>query len=174
MKRLTLLASLVCLSAFAIPQNANPRLAKAIGKPLPKVAMTTTDGKKLSNASLKGKVVLLDFWATWCGPCKVASPAMQRLHETYGSKGLVVVGVDTFEYGPKGAAAKYRKKEGFTYSFTENVDNFALALGVKSLPAFVLVDQKGIVRKSWSSLPTGGADQLFTVIEAQVKPLLGG
>lgn len=174
MKRLALLVSAIGLAAVAISQDPNPGLAKAIGKPLPKMTMTTTKGQKLTNASLKGKVVLLDFWATWCGPCKRASPAIQKLHTTYASKGLTVIGADSYEYGAKGTAAKYQKKEGYTYTFTEGNDNFALALGVKSLPAFVLVDKRGVVRKVWSSLPAGGAEQLFTMIESEVKPLLGG
>jgi thiol-disulfide isomerase/thioredoxin len=173
MKRLALLLPAVALAAVAVSQNPNPGLTKAVGKPLPKLSMKTTDGAKLTNASLKGKVVLIDFWATWCGPCKLASPAIQKLHANYGGRGLYVLGNDTFEYGAKGTAAKYRKKEGYTYAFTERNDNFALSLGVKSLPAFVLVDKKGIVRKVWSSIPTGGADQLYTTIEAEVKPLLG-
>src|SRR6202030_478840 len=64
-----------------------------LGKPL-LVAGRTTTGGKLTTADLKGKVILIDFWATWCGPCNAEIPRIRELYKTYHSQGLEIVGVD--------------------------------------------------------------------------------
>ena len=167
MKRLAILLAFAAVAPLAL---AGPE--KSVGKPLPKFSLTTTKGQKITNASLKGKVVLLDFWATWCVPCRQASPKIQELHEKYGSKGLYVLGADTGEFG-KGTAAPYAKKHKYTYNFAEQSDKLAAGLGIQPIPVFVLVDKKGIVRKVWTGIG-GGVDKLYTDIEAAAQPLLKG
>ena len=172
MKRTALPLAFAALASVALGQN--PTFGKAVGKPLPKFSAVSTTGATVTNASLRGQVVLMDFWATWCGPCKAASPAIQKLHVAYGGKGLKVIGADTYEQGVKNTAAPYAKRHGYTYTFTEKNDALATALGAGSIPAFVLVDRKGIVRKVWTGLPMGGPDALYAQIEAAAKPLLKG
>ena len=170
MKRVAFVVSLAALASLGFGQ-----VEKSVGKPLPRFSVTSTQGARVTNASLKGKVVLLDFWATWCGPCKAASPQIQRLSMNYGKRGLFVIGADTYEQGVKGTAAPYAKRHGYTYTFTEGNDGLATALGATSLPAFVLVDAKGVVRKVWTGLPLNfDPKSLYTEIEAAVKPLLKG
>lgn len=170
MKRLAPLALLAVLVPVA---HAQKKPESFVGKPLPKFTMKSTKGETITNASLKGKVVLLDFWATWCGPCKAASPAVQKFHTNYGAKGLKVIGADTFESGPSGAA-KYAKQHGYTYTFGEKADGLALSMGANAIPLFVLVDKKGVVRKVWTGIPGGSADLLYSAIEPEVKKLLKG
>jgi thiol-disulfide isomerase/thioredoxin len=146
------------------------KFEKMVGKPLPSFTMTTTKGQKLTNASLKGKVTLIDFWATWCGPCKAATPTIQKLHTDWGKKGLMVIGADTYENGAKGTAAPYAKQHSYTYTFSENNDKLATSLGIEGIPAFVLVDKKGVIRKVWTGFP--GADALYSDITKAAKPLL--
>lgn len=140
------------------------------GKPFPSFKMTDTAGKVHTNASLKGKVVLVDFWATWCGPCKAASPAMQKLHEKYAKQGLVVIGANTFERPAdrKGAAAKYQNEHKYGYTFTSENDDLAKKLGVQGIPFFVFIDRQGVVREVVTGYG-GGSDEKF---EATVKKLL--
>ena len=99
------------------------------GKMLPAFTMTDLNGKKITSQSLRGKVVLIDLWATWCGPCQKASPVMQSLHNKYGGRGLVVIGANTWENNDKtGAnARKYRDQHKYTYLFTYNNDDLAKA-----------------------------------------------
>ncbi len=176
MNRAASLALLAALTTTALGRDIplDPAVAKHLGKPAPKFAFATTTGAKLTNASLKGKVVLLDFWATYCGPCKLASPKMQKLHETFGSQGLVVVGADAFEDGPGDYATPYKARHKYTFAFANKTDALAKALGASSLPAFVLIDRKGVVRRAWSGLPKGSADALYAEIAAAVTPLLKG
>lgn len=116
--------------------------------------MKTIKGTTLTTANTKGKVVLLDFWASWCGPCKAASPTMESLHKANASKGLVVVGVNGLENkkGPEAAKA-YQKKNGYSYTFTYDNDPLIDRLKIEGVPTFIVVDRKGkvtYVAKEWS------------------------
>ncbi len=166
MKRSAAFLAALGLAAFGFSQS---KFESFVGKPLPKFTMVTTKGQKITNASLKGKPVLIDFWATWCGPCMAAAPAVQKMHQMYGKK-LTVIGADTFERGAKNTAAPYAKAHGYTYTFTENNDKLALALGIEGIPAFVLVDKKGIVRQVFTGFY--GVDETFKRFEKAAKPLL--
>lgn len=104
-------------------------------------------GAELTTKSLQGKVVLLDFWASWCGPCKEAIPSLKRLHDEFGGKGLTIIGANAGELRPgPGPAEQYKKKHGIPYTLTYDNDQLVRVLGVEGYPAFVLFDQQGIIR----------------------------
>lgn len=159
-------------AASAGAQNA--QLHAAVGKPAPAFIMKDVNGATYKNSSFKGKVVLLDFWATWCGPCKMASPAIQKLYANYAKKGLVAIGADTFEHNadPFKGAKSYATSHKFTYKFTAMNDGLAQSLGIESIPAFVILDRKGVIRYVTNGVPQGGAAPLYVALESQVKKLL--
>ena len=121
-----------------------PALAVKAGDPAPDFKLMTLDGKEVTLASLKGKVVLLDFWATWCGPCKAAMPTIQKISEDYKSKDVVVLGVNTFEQKPD-AAKDYLAKKKFTYGCLLKGDELAKAYGVTGIPTLVIIGKDGKV-----------------------------
>jgi thiol-disulfide isomerase/thioredoxin/outer membrane lipoprotein-sorting protein len=120
-----------------------PKLKFAVGDAAPAFALKTPDGSEVSLASLKGKIVLLDFWATWCGPCKMAMPGVQKLHEKYKDKGVAVYGIDTFEPGAGEKAKKYMDSKNYTYGLLYSGDDLAKAYGISGIPTFVLIDKDG-------------------------------
>ena len=164
---LALVALTGILGAACFAQDFGPHLK---GKPMVGFKMTDTKGKVHTNQSLKGKVVVLDFWATWCGPCKAASPTMQKLHEKFVKQGLVVIGANTFEQGAgaKTAAAGYAKEHGYTYTFTSQNDALAQKLGIKGIPAFLFIGRDGKV----AEVQTGFGEELAPQVESIVKKLL--
>ena len=80
-------------SARPLTREDSSIAAGEIGSRLPEFSITDFQGRSLSAAELRGKVVLIDFWATWCAPCKIEMPGYQMLMERYGARGLVVVGL---------------------------------------------------------------------------------
>jgi len=162
-------------SAFAFlapaPKPATePNVKDMEGKPLPAFEMRTVDNRKIDNATIKGKAALIDFWATWCGPCKKASPLLQELHSKYASKGLVVIGANGLEdeAGP-GAAAGYAKEHKYTYVFTHSNDGLMSKWAVQALPTMLIVDRNGKVVKVQIGFNDKVGAQMASTIEKLVK-----
>ena len=128
---------------LGIPSNAPPKLKFAAGEAAPNFSLKGPNGVEVSLASLKGRVVLLDFWATWCGPCKKAMPGVQKLHERFAGKPVSVFGVDTWERGPADRAVKYMTDHGYTYGLLFDGDGLAKQYGMSGIPTFVLIGPDG-------------------------------
>jgi thiol-disulfide isomerase/thioredoxin len=139
------------------------------GKTIPSFTLKNVNGGTWTNANLKGKVVLLDFWATWCGPCKKASPTMEKLHKGLKSKGLTVIGVSVME-DVKGTKdiKKYRDEHKYTYNFAYEGDALAEKLKIVGVPQFVLIDRSGKVVETWE----GYSDRLMADISTKTTALV--
>jgi len=141
-------AAAVLVGAWTVVSaKGGQSLGKVEGKTLPAFSLKTTGGKTLSNKSLAGKVYLIDFWASWCGPCKKASPTLQELHKKYASKGVMVIGANVDEEDSAKIAKAYAKEHNYTYTFAVDAIPFAGKVGVGPIPAFMVVDKKGKVVK---------------------------
>ncbi len=113
-----------------------------VGQPLAKLSQLLP-GADLPSTS--GKVVLVDFWASWCGPCKASFPCLNRLYDKYSSKGLVVVGIGVDE-----DPAKYKEfagKMGAKFALAHDSAHKAAGFfGPPAMPTSYLVDRKGVIR----------------------------
>jgi thiol-disulfide isomerase/thioredoxin len=166
-RALSVVSSLAALIALGSAQGLPPKLLALYKKPAPKATFTSLSGKKIKLSSLKGKVVLLDCFATWCQPCAIMAPRLEKLKEVYGKKGLVVIGVSGWEHGDsKKAVSAYVKEHKYSYTFTYGNDAFFTETGVQSVPTFLFIDKKGIVRE----MAVGVRD--YDVFENEVKSLL--
>lgn len=114
------------------------------GETAPNWTLKNPDGKEVTLEGLRGKVVVLDFWATWCGPCKRAMPEINRLHEEYKDKEVVVYGVQVFE-DDKQKAIDYMKDQNFTYGLLFGNDKLAEAYGITGIPSFFVIGPDGKV-----------------------------
>lgn len=122
------------------------------GKPMPTFSMTTLDGKTINNQSLRNRVTVIDFWATWCGPCRAASPKLDAMHKEFSDKGLQVIAANVWERGRDGKpqtdgsnARAYIKEHGYSYTVTINNDKLAEQIQVEGVPTFLIVDRQGRV-----------------------------
>lgn len=106
-------------------------------------SVRTLEGDTLASDALKGKVVLLDFWATWCPPCRREIPGFIELQDRYGPDGLVVVGVSLDDAGPEVVEA-FAEKTGINYPLAMgNREVLKAAGGVEALPTTLVIDREG-------------------------------
>jgi peroxiredoxin len=140
-----------------------------VGSPAPDFTVDRIDGKgKIQMSSLKGKVVVVDFWATWCEPCKKSFPKLQGLYVKYNASGVEIVGISQDdETGPE--LSKFG--ESFGAKFPLGWDNdkvVAKKYDLKSMPSSFVIDKNGIVRFAHLGYHDGDEDE----IEKEVKSLL--
>ena len=141
-------ANSVLVQEFSSKQTQE--LAKFVGKSLPAVILKDTSGKELSLQFLQGKPLLLDFWATWCVPCRESLPALQKLYADYKDKGLVLISLDEDEEPRKAADFWAENKLSWpNYHLDKpSVEKFP----PHGIPFFVLTDTAGHVVFSQSGL----------------------
>ncbi len=139
------------------PGNLPPEVAPLLGKPAPDFTLPDLSGKQVSLSSFKGKPVLINFWATWCGPCKIETPWLIELQNEYGPKGLQIVGISSEgdDLKPddkegwahdKAAIAKFVKEYKMQYPVLINGDSLSTQYGgLEAMPTSVYVNAEGKV-----------------------------
>ena len=145
------IAVLIALSALfgvAIRPRLVPNGSAMVGKQAPElslpVAANGTPGARMSLAELKGHPILLDFWASWCGPCAMEAPVVDRMARRYEKKGLIVMGVNVDD-SPEVIRA-YASRKGLSYPMVVDEGKRAsFQYGVDKLPSLVLIDRQGQV-----------------------------
>ncbi len=141
--------------------------AGEIGSRLPDFSVKDLQGHEISSADLRGKVVLIDFWATWCQPCKKEMPGNQKLLDRYGSRGFVVVGFKFDTMMDMEDPVVFAKKIGVRYPLAIAADDLKQKFGgIEGLPTTLLYDRQGILRRKIIGF------EYTNVIESDLKPLL--
>jgi cytochrome c biogenesis protein CcmG/thiol:disulfide interchange protein DsbE len=168
-KALPILAASLVISACS-----NPGPARAAGKlkpdekrkPAPEFTLKDADGKTVRLSDYKGKVVLLNFWATWCGPCKIEMPWFMEFERKYKDQGFAVIGVSMDEEGWE-VVKPFIADLGINYRVLQGDNDIAgLYGGVEALPTTFLVDRNGNV--AWMHAGLESKD----VFEDGIKELL--
>jgi cytochrome c biogenesis protein CcmG/thiol:disulfide interchange protein DsbE len=157
-----------CGSTTPDAQGATGGGHKLIGNPAPTFSFDSVNGKgKVSTSSLNGKVVLVDFWATWCEPCKKSFPKLQELNVKYKTSGLTIVGLS--EDSDRGGIAEFGTQYGAEFALAWDSEGVvAKKWDPGSMPATFIIDRKGVVR----FLHRGYHDGEEVEIEKEVKGLL--
>jgi thiol-disulfide isomerase/thioredoxin len=149
------------------PKEEAAVMAGEIGSRLPEFSVTDLRGGPVSSVSLRGKVVLVDFWATWCQPCKKEMPGYQHLLERYGERGFAVVGFKFDTMKDSEDPLLFAKKMGVRYPLAiASADIKQKFGGIEGLPTTLLYDRQGILRQKIIGF------EYAEVAETQLKSLL--
>ncbi len=114
--------------------------------PAPAFTLVTLDGDTIRSTDLAGKVVVVNFWATWCIPCRAEMPSMQHLHERHAGDDLVVLGVSV-DVGGAGPVRAFLEERHITYPVGRVTEPLRRAFGgIAGIPTTFVIDRHGIVR----------------------------
>ena len=138
------LATAVFASSTHAAAPSKSGSAPSVGSPV-ELKFTDTHGKKVDTTALKGKVILVDFWATWCGPCVKEVPHVVEAYKKLHDKGFEIVGISLDS--DKAALAKFTKANGMTWpQYFDGLgwkNKIAVKYGINSVPAMWLIDKEG-------------------------------
>jgi thiol-disulfide isomerase/thioredoxin len=165
--KLTLLSA-AAMACLLLAPVALLRADPVPPKPAPAWKLKDVDGKVVTSDQFKGKVVIVDFWATWCPPCRTEIPGYIALQKKYGADGLVVVGVsvDTDGVGP---VKDFIKKFGINYPIVMADDDIQEAFGpLQGYPTTFIIDREGrVVNKKLGRSPAADYEKQ---VRAVLKP----
>jgi peroxiredoxin len=163
--------------AASQPGDDTPPPNPLAGKAAPNFTLKDTTGKKVTLAGYKGKAVIIDFWATWCAPCKVEIPWLEKLHDQYAAQGLEILGVSEDDLDLDDQAKLLKEKKDIADSAARLHINYPVLIddnnvakpygGIDALPTTFFVDRNGKV----VATTVGLADR--DEIEADIKKALG-
>jgi thiol-disulfide isomerase/thioredoxin len=170
----------LCLGAFGLvgcsQHSASPLSPKEafiaageIGSRLPEFSVKDLEGRPVSSEDIRGKVVLIDFWATWCGPCKKEMPGYQRLLDRFGPQGFVVIGFKFDTMKDTEDPVRFAKRLGIRYPLAVASEAVKQKFGgIEGLPTTMIYDRQGILREKIIGF------EYTDVVESTLKPLLKG
>ena len=153
----------LCLAwAFFLPYCGKEK--KELTQTLaPDFTLNTLDHQEITLSKLRGKVVLLDFWATWCGPCRESMPHLVQLNKTYQEKGLEVIGM-SMDRGNIDTVRHFIKSMDIPYPMIIAPDDVARHYGVTGLPTTILIDKSGKIREKIVGFNSSIATQMTAKI----------
>jgi len=155
------------VAALVAALVAVPVAATEAGQPAPAFALPNAKGDTVSLERMRGRVVYVDFWASWCGPCRRSFPWMNEMQQKYGARGLVVVGVNVDK--KRGDAERFLAQipASFTIVFDE-AGTTPAAYGVKGMPSSYVIDARGNV----TFVERGFLDESRAVLEQKIADAL--
>lgn len=163
----------ICLTLLIISLLAgcgdSQKKAKA-PKIVPDFSLTSLDGSPITKDTLKGKVVILDFWATWCAPCRAAIPHLITIYERYKGQGLEVIGICLDQGGDISEITDFIKRNQVTYPIAIGTNNpITKDLGnITSLPTMILLDKNSSIEFKVVGFNT----EIGNKLENKIKELL--
>jgi thiol-disulfide isomerase/thioredoxin len=157
MRQIGIVLFLAALAGWFVLPTLGNRLSRKTGEPAPEFSLPVVLGgdaeSRQSLSALRGKVVLLDFWATWCGPCRQTLPLVERLAQEHRKDSLVVLGINQGETAAQIHQFYGSREPG--YAILSDIDGaVSNEWGVSGLPTLIAIDAQGRIRGSISGTPS--------------------
>ena len=174
MKKFSLILLLLLVSVFLFSCSGGNTKSGGSAKPVekkpaPSISVISLDGQQLTLESLKGKVVLLNFWATWCPPCREEIPSMMKLNKFMIGKPFQMVCVSVDEGGKK-AVSDFFKNTGFSLpAYTDPTGQAPKTYGLTGVPETFLIDKNGIIVKKVIGPKDWNSPEAVALIEELLK-----
>lgn len=152
-------------------ENSFKKLAfkEDLNKPAPVFTLKTIDGKEVSLESLKGKVVIVDFWATWCPPCRREMPVLEQYYKSNKYKNIAMIAVSTDRAETIANVPEFIRTNGITFTVAYGDPEVQKAYGVQSIPSLFIIDKNGNIRYLHIGFDE---ENLWVVLKYQVDYLL--
>lgn len=169
--RLRRLAGFAMLAAACAKPDAPPVSDRVeVGQPAPPYAAQSMSGDTVSLAGLRGKVVLLNVWATWCGPCRAEIPELRAIHEKYKARGLELVGVSVDADGSDDAIRAFAQDFKMDYAIWRDPgEGVSATFRMSGVPATFVIDRKGVLRWKATGAVMPGDTSLTNAIERSLS-----
>jgi len=152
----------VCISwLFLLPHCAKEK--KSSPGLAPDFTLKTIDGQEITLSKLKGKVVLLDFWATWCGPCRESIPHLIQLYKAYRENGFEMIGI-SLDKGDAAVVRNFAKSMDIPYPIVMATEEVARDYRVTSIPTTFFIDKEGKIREKIPGFNSTIAQQMNSKI----------
>jgi peroxiredoxin len=163
LKRILLVTIAASFLSAPSPVDAAPRL----GQPAPEFKVTSTTGQTISQGNYRGYVLILDFFATWCQPCRQSIPHLVEMNRKYSKQGLQILGLSVDEDGEQ-AVRTFTDEFRVNYPLALAGDSTTVDYGIRSVPVMFLIDKKGKLVEVYR----GYSDEMARSVEQSIKRLL--
>lgn len=158
---------LAVLAAASLTVPGRLEAAPRQGQPVPDFNVVSTSGQQISRDNYRGHVLLVDFFATWCQPCRQSIPHLVEMKRKYGKQGLQILGLSADEDGERPVRA-FASQYRITYPLALAGDSTTADFGIRSVPVMFLVDRKGVIVEVYR----GFSDETGRSMEQLIKRLL--
>jgi thiol-disulfide isomerase/thioredoxin len=161
---------ILCLALAFILPHCTQKSQESISAP--NFSLKTLEDQEITLSELKGKVVLLDFWATWCGPCKESIPHLVQIYKSNQEKGFELIGMSMDKKGEVDTVRHFVRSMDISYPIIMTPEDVARNYGIKGLPTTILIDKEGKIREKIVGFNSSIAQQMAAKVAelASEKP----